>query len=71
MHETLYDLMFFFTDPEEQEITIWDCNTEETLYEGLYGNMPDELNYATVMSIDTIYEKTKNIVFNVEYRTEE
>lgn len=65
MNPTVYDFLDMFTDPDMQEVAIFDL-TKGEIYRGTRDEMPGELEDLEIMSIDTIHEATKVLTLNVE-----
>lgn len=42
MELTIRDFMNYALEEDYTPIEVWDCETEETLFEGYYGDMPTE-----------------------------
>ena len=49
---TVEDLLDLFTEPQIQEIVVYDLNTEEEVFHGKYEDCPDYLRDLDIMSID-------------------
>lgn len=59
------DIMQLFLDPDNQHIQIWTDGGEKMVYDGDYGDIPEDMNCAEVLSIDNIYEDEDVISINV------
>ena len=51
---TITDLMELFIDPDMQEFKVYSNSKEEVIFEGFLDDLPENLEYATVTSIDPI-----------------
>lgn len=61
------DIMQLFLDPDNQHIQIWTDSGEKMVYDGDYGNIPEDMNCAEVSGIDDIYNDIFSInVWNVD-----
>lgn len=59
--------MQLFLDPDNQHIQIWTDDGEKMVYNGDYGDIPEDMNCAEVLGIDDIYNDVFNInVWNVD-----
>lgn len=65
---TVREFIELFTDEESQYFELWDISSEETIFKGYLEDLSEDLENATVSSIDNIYEceNTKGIMLNVE-----
>lgn len=65
---TLYDLRYLFVD-DAQLVIIYDLTDMKEIYKGEFYELPEEMEYYEIMSIDTLYP-TENfngyITINVE-----
>lgn len=51
---TIMDIMNMFTERDLQNIYIYDLDTDETLFDGLYWDMPFYLKHYSISSIDNL-----------------
>ena len=64
---TIYDLMEMFVDSSFQQVYVWDVRTEREIWRGDYSDIPEELAYMEICSIDNITGgEAEYIGFNVE-----
>lgn len=64
---TVEEIIEMFVDPEMQEFSIWSNEKEKVIYTGFISDIPEELLYADVTSIDNVLEDCKGIVtFNID-----
>lgn len=64
---TVQEFMEMFIDPDAQHIQIWSDAGEKIVYDGDYGDIPEDMNCAEVSSIDNIYNDVFSInVWNVD-----
>lgn len=63
---TVRDILDMFIDGDYQYFELWDVNKEEVVYSGYLFDLSDELEYATVCSIDNVYGDTKGITLNID-----
>ena len=49
---TVDDLLDLFTEPQIQEIVVYDLNTDAEVFHGKYDDCPDNLRCLDIMSID-------------------
>lgn len=64
---TVLDFLEMFLDMGDQYFELWDVNKEEVVFKGYFEDLEDEeLQCATVVSIDNIYEGAKGITLNVD-----
>lgn len=59
---TVYDIMQLFIDPDSQHIQIWLDDEEKIVYDGDYGDIPENMDNAEVSSIDNIYADNKGVI---------
>ena len=59
------DIMQLFLDPDNQHIQIALDGGEKIVYDGDYGDIPEDMNCAEVSSINNIYEDEDVICINV------
>ena len=66
MNPTVNDFLDMFTEPDMQEVAIFDLSASKEIYRGTRDEMPGELENLEIMSIDTLHEATKVLTLNVE-----
>lgn len=62
---TVGDILDMFIDGDDQYFELWDVDKEEIVFSGYAFDLTDELEYATVTSIDNVYGDTKGITLNI------
>ena len=65
MYQTVYDFLDIFTDPELQEVAIFDLAKGEEIYRGTRDEMPSDVQELEIMSIDNL-DGSKVLTLNVE-----
>ena len=63
---TIYDLVYLFADACLTEMEIYDLHKGETVYRGTADEIPDELEYMEISSIDAICEGADHITVNID-----
>lgn len=59
---TVEEIIEMFIDPSVQEFSIWSNEKEKVIYTGFISDIPEELLYADVTSIDNVLEDCKGII---------
>lgn len=54
-----------FVDENDQYFELWDNDKEEIIFKGYKEDLPEELEEATITSIDNIYQGVNGITLNV------
>ena len=54
---TIRELMNMFLEGDFQEISLYDVKTNETLFEGMYCDMPEKYDDWNICSIDNLTDK--------------
>lgn len=65
MNPTVNDFLDMFTEPDMQEVAIFDLSASKEIYRGTRDEMPDELQELEICSIDNL-DGSKVITLNVE-----
>ena len=65
MNPTVNDFLDMFTEPDMQEVAIFDLSASKEIYRGTRDEMPDELQELEICSIDNL-DGSKVITINVE-----
>lgn len=55
-----------FVDEHDQYFELWDNKKEETIFKGYKEDLPEELEEATITSIDNIYKGANGITLNID-----
>ena len=63
---TVRDFLEMFIEANDQYFELWDNEKEEVVFKGYYFDLDEELEYATVTSIDNIYKGAKGITLNID-----
>ena len=65
---TVQEFMEMFIDPDTQHIQIWSDAEEKIVSDGDYGDIPENMDYAEVTSIDNIYKRKSfdGIILNID-----
>lgn len=61
----IVDLMYYFIDADFQKIELYDLNSDKTVFEGHYGDMPAKYEDMEIASIDNMYPKTDTLTINI------
>lgn len=54
--------MQLFIHPDSQHIQIWADDVKKVVYDGDYGDISENMEYAEVSSIDNIYADNKGVI---------
>lgn len=65
---SVYDLLYLYAN--DDEIEIWDCLTQETIFHGYRDDLDYNIEQLEVMSYDIDWT-TKTFTINVDYETED
>ena len=63
---TVSDLTDLFVDTTLQTVAIWDCAKDEEVFRGSIDDIPEDLQYAEVQSIDNIEKNDDVITINID-----
>lgn len=63
---TVYEFLEMFLEPSDQYFELWDNEKEEIVFKGYYSDLDEELENATVTSIDNIYKGVNGITLNID-----
>lgn len=65
---TVEEFMEMFIDGDSQYFQLWDNEKGDVIFKGYLSELPDELRWAEVTSIDNIYEGKSfdGIVLNID-----
>ena len=65
---TVEEFMEMFIDGDSQYFQLWDNEKEDVIFKGYLSELPDELRWAEVTSIDNIYKGKSfdGIVLNID-----
>lgn len=55
MNMQVKEFLDMFVDPDGQKFRLWDNNKEEIVFEGYIDDIPYNMEYAEITSIDNIY----------------
>ena len=67
---TVYDFVMLLVDDSSQKISLWDVDTEETVFEGFADEIPSEYIDSEIYSIDCIEPKSGVITLNIHVEEE-
>ena len=65
---TVREFLELFIDEDSQYFEVYDNTKDETVFKGYLEELSEDLEYATVSSIDNIYEcdNAKGITINID-----
>lgn len=63
---TVSDLTDLFVESTLQTVAIWDCGKDEEVFRGTIDDIPEDLQYLEVQSIDTIEKNSDVFTINVD-----
>ena len=66
MNLTVNDFIDMFADSDDQQVAIYDLNTNTEIYRGTRDDMHDDILELEICSIDTLHEATKVLTLNVD-----
>ncbi|GEM_PF-3615325 len=66
MNLTVDNFIDMFADPDDQQVAIYDLNTNTEIYRGTRDDMHDDILELEICSIDTLHEATKVLTLNVD-----
>ena len=67
---TVYDFVMLLVDDSSQKISLWDVDTEETVFEGFADEIPAEYTESEIYSIDCIEPGNGTITLNIHVEEE-
>lgn len=60
------EFLEMFVDENDQYFELWDNEKEEIIFQGYKEDLPEELEEATITSIDNIYKGENGITLNID-----
>lgn len=63
---TVSSLTDLFIEPTIQTVAIWDCGKDEEVFRGTVDDIPEDLQYLEVQSIDNIEKNNDVFTINVD-----
>ncbi len=63
---TVSDLTELFVETSNQTVAIYDCGKEEEVFRGTVDDIPEDLQYLEVQSIDNIEKNNDVFTINVD-----
>lgn len=62
---TIRELLELFIDENFQKISVWDNEQEKIIFNGYLDDLPDDLEYEEISSIDNLDKKTDILTINI------
>lgn len=62
---TVRELLELFIDESSQEISVWDNEKEEVIWNGYLDEIPEDIEYEEVSSIDNLNTETEVLTVNI------
>lgn len=59
------ELLELFIDENFQKISVWDNEQEKVIWSGYLYDLPDDLGYEEISSIDNLDKKTDVLTINI------
>jgi hypothetical protein len=66
MNLTINDFLDLFADADDQQVALYDINTDTEIYRGTRDEMHDDMLELEICSIDTLHEATTVLTLNVD-----
>lgn len=63
---TVSSLTDLFIETTNQTVAIWDCGKDEEVFSGTIDDIPEDLQYLEVQSIDNIEKNSDVFTINVD-----
>lgn len=60
------EIIRMFVDEDRQYFELWDNEKEEVIFKGYLSDLPEELEYAEVTSIDNVNGDVNGITLNID-----
>lgn len=62
---TIRELLELFIDENFQKISVWDNEQEKVIWNGYLYDLPDDLGYEEISSIDNLDRRTDVLTINI------
>ena len=62
---TIRELLELFIDENFQKISVWDNEQEKVIWSGYLYDLPDDLGYEEISSIDNLNRRTDVLTINI------
>ena len=62
---TIRELLELFIDENLQKISVWDNEQEKVIWSGYLNDIPEDIEYEEIASIDNLDKKTDILTINI------